>query len=123
MRLHSLTWVLLLLWSTRSEVQGVRPELQKSGVSQAAAAHLDAELGRWLARRSHIADFTAMAGSPPRCVYRGSLHSLLFDIRYTAEAPRLVPPLSDGALRLNHWKPADTVQHRGINLLPDARTM
>lgn len=70
MRLHSLTWVLLLLWSTRSEAQGVRPELQKSGVSQAAAAHLDAELGRWLARRSHIADFTAMAGSPPRCVYR-----------------------------------------------------
>lgn len=36
MRLHALTWVPLLLWSTRREAQGVCPELQKSGVSQAA---------------------------------------------------------------------------------------
>lgn len=104
------------------------PELQKSGVSQAATMHLDKKLGRWLARRSHIAEFTAMAGSsppplhPPLCL-QGSLHSLLFDIRYTAEAPRLVPPLSDGALRLNHWKPAGTEHHCGINLLLDAHTM
>lgn len=65
MRLHSLTWVLLLLWPTRREAQGVCPELQKSGVSQAAAEHLDGELGRWLSQHSHIAEFTAVAGSPP----------------------------------------------------------
>lgn len=130
MRLWALTWVLLLLWSTRREAQGVCPELQRSGFSQAAAVHLDRELSRWLARlRSHIAEFTAMAGPPPLLCLQGSLHSLLFDLRYilytiyTAEAPRLVPPLSDGALRLNHWKPASTVHHCGINLLPDTHTM
>lgn len=123
MRLRALAWVLLLLWSTRREAKGVCPEIQKSGVSQAVAAHLDGERGRWLARRSHIAVFTAMAGSPPpRCVYRDlfTVCFLIYDIRQ-----RLLRwcPLSDGALRLNHWKPARTVQHCGINLLPDAHTM
>lgn len=98
MRLRALAWVLLLLWSTRREAKGVCPEIQKSGVSQAVAAHLDGERGRWLARRSHIAVFTAMAGSPPPplCL-QGSLHSLLFDIRYTAEAPPLVPSVRWGS--------------------------
>lgn len=97
MRLHALAWVLLLLWSTRREAKGVCPEIQKSGVSQAVAAHLDGEHGRWLARRSHIAGFTAMAGSssPPPAVFTGisSVCFLIYDIRQ-----RLLRwcPLSDG---------------------------
>lgn len=80
MRFCALIWVPLLLWSTRREAQG-GVSSTKRVESLRQPLHLDRELGRWLAHRSHIAGFTAGSPPPPPLCLQGSRHSLRFDIR------------------------------------------
>lgn len=74
---------LALLVNKKRGTRGV-PRTPKEWSLSGSAVHLDGKLGRWLMRLlrcSHIAEFMAMAGSPPPLLcLQGSLHSLLFDL-------------------------------------------